>query len=190
MGEMVNACKALIGKPEKRRRCGRPRRWWEDTFSTDREELGRGLDETLAGFGLRKRRVNFLTSWATISCLTLRFVELEALMFIFLPGEYQWAWKDYTVVFRIHYCWKLNKIVIRNCFGEYDNCGVTEGTEMAPRAVPCEFPVSKCCLLDLYNEKIVCNDDWSGAGTMQRSSSPLPPRPLNNFLWYWVSGPS
>lgn len=26
MGEMVNACKALIGKPEKRRRCGRPRR--------------------------------------------------------------------------------------------------------------------------------------------------------------------
>jgi hypothetical protein len=35
MGEMRNAYKILIGKPEGRRPCGRPRRRWEDNIRMD-----------------------------------------------------------------------------------------------------------------------------------------------------------
>jgi hypothetical protein len=43
MGEMGNACKILIGKPERKRPLGRPRHRWEDDTRMDLREWGRGV---------------------------------------------------------------------------------------------------------------------------------------------------
>jgi hypothetical protein len=45
MEEMRNAYNILVGKPERKRPLGRPRRRWEDNFSIDIREIGRnGVD--------------------------------------------------------------------------------------------------------------------------------------------------
>jgi hypothetical protein len=46
MGEMENAYKSLVGKPE-RRPLGRPRHRWEDNITTSLREIGFGM---LTGF--------------------------------------------------------------------------------------------------------------------------------------------
>jgi hypothetical protein len=48
MGEMGNACKILVGKPERKRSLGRPRHRWEDIIRTSLREIWRG--ELLTGF--------------------------------------------------------------------------------------------------------------------------------------------
>jgi hypothetical protein len=40
MGEIRNAQKIFVGKPEGKRPCGRHRRRWEDNARTDLRELG------------------------------------------------------------------------------------------------------------------------------------------------------
>jgi hypothetical protein len=40
MGEMRNAYKILIGKPEGKRSLGRPWRRWDDNIKTDLREIG------------------------------------------------------------------------------------------------------------------------------------------------------
>jgi hypothetical protein len=42
MGKIRGAYKLLVGKPEKMRHLGRPRRRWEDTINMDLQEVGRG----------------------------------------------------------------------------------------------------------------------------------------------------
>jgi hypothetical protein len=42
MGEMRNAYKTLVGKPEGKRPFGRPSRRWEDNIKTDLREIGFG----------------------------------------------------------------------------------------------------------------------------------------------------
>jgi len=45
MGEMRNAYKVLVGKPEWKRQLGRCRRKWEDNIRIDRKEIGwEGVD--------------------------------------------------------------------------------------------------------------------------------------------------
>jgi hypothetical protein len=45
MGERRGAYRALVGKPERRRPLGRPRRRWEDNIKMDLREVGwRGVD--------------------------------------------------------------------------------------------------------------------------------------------------
>jgi hypothetical protein len=45
MGERRGAYRALVGKPEGRRRLGRPRRRWEDNIKMDLREVGwEGID--------------------------------------------------------------------------------------------------------------------------------------------------
>jgi len=41
MGEMRNAYKIFVGKPEGKRPLGRPRRRWEDNIRLDLREIGR-----------------------------------------------------------------------------------------------------------------------------------------------------
>jgi hypothetical protein len=40
MGEKMNACKILVGKPEGKRPPGRPRRKWVDNIKMDLREIG------------------------------------------------------------------------------------------------------------------------------------------------------
>jgi hypothetical protein len=40
MEEMRNACKILVGKPERNRPLGRPRRKWEDNIRMDLRKIG------------------------------------------------------------------------------------------------------------------------------------------------------
>jgi hypothetical protein len=55
MGEMRNAYRILVGKPEGRRPLGRPRRWWVDIIKIDLRETGLdGVD----WFDLAQDRVN------------------------------------------------------------------------------------------------------------------------------------
>jgi hypothetical protein len=42
MGEKRNACRVLMGRPEKKRPLGRPRRRWEDNSNMDLREIGWG----------------------------------------------------------------------------------------------------------------------------------------------------
>ena len=42
MGERKGICRVLVGKPERKRSLGRPRRRWEDNFKMDLQELGCG----------------------------------------------------------------------------------------------------------------------------------------------------
>jgi hypothetical protein len=42
MGEMRNAYRILVGKPEGKRRLGGPRRMWEDNIRMDLREIGWG----------------------------------------------------------------------------------------------------------------------------------------------------
>jgi hypothetical protein len=42
MGEEIKVYKVLVGKPEGRRRLGRPRRRWEDGIRMDLREIGLG----------------------------------------------------------------------------------------------------------------------------------------------------
>jgi hypothetical protein len=42
MGEKRNAYRILVGKPERKRRLGRPRRRWEENIKTDLREIGWG----------------------------------------------------------------------------------------------------------------------------------------------------
>jgi hypothetical protein len=42
MGEMRNAYRILVGKPEGKRPLGRPRRRWEDNIKMDLREIGWG----------------------------------------------------------------------------------------------------------------------------------------------------
>jgi hypothetical protein len=45
MGEMGNAYRILVGKPERKRPLGRPRRRWVDNIKMDLREIGRdGVD--------------------------------------------------------------------------------------------------------------------------------------------------
>jgi hypothetical protein len=39
MGEMKNAYQILVGKPEGKRACGRPRRRWDDNIKMDLREI-------------------------------------------------------------------------------------------------------------------------------------------------------
>jgi hypothetical protein len=40
MGEKRNACRILVGKPERKRPLGRPRRRWVDNIKMDLREIG------------------------------------------------------------------------------------------------------------------------------------------------------
>jgi hypothetical protein len=40
MGEKMNACRILVGKPEEKRPLGRPRRRWVDNIKMDLREMG------------------------------------------------------------------------------------------------------------------------------------------------------
>jgi hypothetical protein len=40
MGEKRNACRILVGKPERKRALGRPRRRWVDNIKMDLREIG------------------------------------------------------------------------------------------------------------------------------------------------------
>jgi hypothetical protein len=40
MGQMRNAYKILVGKPEEKRSLGRPRRRWEDNIKTNIGKIG------------------------------------------------------------------------------------------------------------------------------------------------------
>jgi hypothetical protein len=42
IGEKGNAYRFLVGKPERNRPLGRPRRWWMDTIRIDLVEMGWG----------------------------------------------------------------------------------------------------------------------------------------------------
>jgi hypothetical protein len=42
MGENINACRLLVGKPEGKRPLGRPRRRWVDNIKMDLLEMGLG----------------------------------------------------------------------------------------------------------------------------------------------------
>jgi hypothetical protein len=42
LGEKRNAYRLLVGKPEKKRPLGRPRRRWVDNIKIDLREIGRG----------------------------------------------------------------------------------------------------------------------------------------------------
>jgi hypothetical protein len=42
MGNGRGACRVLVGKPERRRQLGRPRRRWEDNIKTDLQDVGWG----------------------------------------------------------------------------------------------------------------------------------------------------
>jgi len=45
MGEIINAYKILVGKPESKRLCGRHRHRWEDNIKMDPVEIGwKGVD--------------------------------------------------------------------------------------------------------------------------------------------------
>jgi hypothetical protein len=39
-GETINACKSLVGKPERKKQFGRLRRRWEDNIGMDLGEIG------------------------------------------------------------------------------------------------------------------------------------------------------
>ena len=44
-GERCGLCRVLVGKPEGKRRLGRPRRRWEDNIKMDLQEVGcEGMD--------------------------------------------------------------------------------------------------------------------------------------------------
>jgi hypothetical protein len=45
MGKKRNACRILVGKPEGKRRLGRPRRRWEDNIKMYIREIGWGNTE-------------------------------------------------------------------------------------------------------------------------------------------------
>ena len=45
MEERRGVHKVLVGKPEGKRRLGRPRRRWEDNIKMDLEEVGRGCGD-------------------------------------------------------------------------------------------------------------------------------------------------
>jgi hypothetical protein len=42
MGEGRGVCRVFVGKPERKRLLGRPRRRWEDNIKTDLQEVGCG----------------------------------------------------------------------------------------------------------------------------------------------------
>jgi len=45
VGDMRGAYKVLVGKPERKRPLGRPRRRWEDNIKMDLQEVGcRGME--------------------------------------------------------------------------------------------------------------------------------------------------
>jgi hypothetical protein len=44
MGEKRGAYRILVGRPERRRPLGRPRRRWEDNINMDLQEVGWGMD--------------------------------------------------------------------------------------------------------------------------------------------------
>ena len=53
MGEGRGVHRVLVGKPERKRPLGRPRRRWEDNIKMDLKEVGGGwrLDGVGSGFG-------------------------------------------------------------------------------------------------------------------------------------------
>jgi hypothetical protein len=45
IGDKTNVCRILVGKPERRRSLGRPRRRWVDNIKMDLREIGwNGMD--------------------------------------------------------------------------------------------------------------------------------------------------
>jgi hypothetical protein len=83
MGEMRNAYKILVGKPEGKRPLGRPRQRWEHNIRIDLRETGwkvvdwvhllqdraqwRTPVNTEMNFRVPLKAGNFLTSWVTVS---------------------------------------------------------------------------------------------------------------------------
>ena len=55
MEERRGVHKVLVGKPEGKRRLGRPRRRWEDNIKMDLEEVGRGCGDWMELAQDRKR---------------------------------------------------------------------------------------------------------------------------------------
>jgi hypothetical protein len=51
MGEMRNAYKILVGKPEGKKQLGRPRRGWEDNIRMDLREVVRRCGQDASGSG-------------------------------------------------------------------------------------------------------------------------------------------
>ena len=47
MGEDGGVQRVLVGKPEEKRRLGRPRRRWEDNIKMDLQEVGGGRGERM-----------------------------------------------------------------------------------------------------------------------------------------------
>jgi len=45
MGEGRGVHMVLVGKPERKRQLGRPRRKWEDNIKMDLKEVGRGCED-------------------------------------------------------------------------------------------------------------------------------------------------
>jgi len=51
MGEIRNATKILVGKPEGKRPLGKPRPRWEDNIRMDLQKIGCGMDSSGSGQG-------------------------------------------------------------------------------------------------------------------------------------------
>jgi hypothetical protein len=66
MGVMRNTCKILVGKPERKRPLGRPRRRWKDDIKTDLWEIGL---ECVDLIHLARDRNNGHTHTQMISCI-------------------------------------------------------------------------------------------------------------------------
>ena len=59
MGERIDVYRVLVGKPERRRPLGRPRRRWEENIKIDLQEVGRGSMDWIE---LAQDRDRFITA--------------------------------------------------------------------------------------------------------------------------------
>jgi len=66
MGEEKGVYRVLVGKPERRRSMGRPRRRWVDNIRMDLQEVGGGCMDWI---GLAKDR----ESWRTLETAVMNF---------------------------------------------------------------------------------------------------------------------
>jgi hypothetical protein len=66
MGERRDVYRALVGKPEGKRRLGRPRRRWEDNFKMDLQEVECGVMDCIAVTQNRDR-------WRSLASAAINF---------------------------------------------------------------------------------------------------------------------
>ena len=62
MGEGRGMHKVLVGKPERKRPLGRPRRRWKDNIKMDLQEVGRGCGDWIELAEYRNRPREFVST--------------------------------------------------------------------------------------------------------------------------------